>query len=220
MKQKLSLSSEFNEMKTLIEEEEKIAAKLIEEEENKAASQVADALDQINTQLDKLKEYKEQLDSLLSHTGSMHFWKSIGELPAISLKACTPPNPAEVNVRKVELVQKVVSALKQVLVRELKAPLQQRINQVDRADSPLDPLEPLSANVCKLFQTANPPEGKQARKKKTMAKASNSPDQEPSVGQPNEESSPLDPLEPLSANVCKLLQTANPPEGKQARKSE
>ncbi|XP_072415132.1 E3 ubiquitin/ISG15 ligase TRIM25 isoform X2 [Chiloscyllium punctatum] len=204
MKQKLSLSSEFNEMKTLIEEEEKIAVKLIEEEENKAASQVADALDQINTQLDKLKEYKEQLDSLLSHTGSMHFWKSIGELPAISLKACTPPNPAEVNVRKVELVQKVVSALKQVLVRELKAPLQQRINQVDRAEK------------TKLKALANPDQRMDT--KKTMAKASNSPDQEPSVGQPNEESSPLDPLEPPSANVCKLLQTANPPEGKQARK--
>ncbi|XP_043571132.1 E3 ubiquitin/ISG15 ligase TRIM25-like isoform X2 [Chiloscyllium plagiosum] len=200
MKQKLSLSSEFNEMKTLIEEEEKIAAKLIEEEENKAASQVADALDQINTQLDKLKEYKEQLDSLLSHTGSMHFWKSIGELPAISLKACTPPNPAEVNVRKVELVQKVVSALKQVLVRELKAPMQQRINQVDRAEK------------TKLKALANPDQRMDTNK--TKAKASNSPDQVPSAGQPNKESSPSDPLEPPP------FQTANPPEGKQARKKK
>ncbi|XP_060700634.1 E3 ubiquitin/ISG15 ligase TRIM25 isoform X2 [Hemiscyllium ocellatum] len=204
MKQKLSLSSEFNEMKTLIEKEEKIAAKLIEEEENKAASQVADAVDQINTQLEKLKEYKEQLDSLLSHTGSMHFWKNIAELPAISLKACTPPSPVEVNVRKVELVQKVVSELKQVLVRELKAPLQQRINQVDRAEK------------TKLKALANPDQMMDT--KKTKAKASNSPDQEPSAGQPNEESSPSDPLEPPSANEPKSFQTANPPEGKQARK--
>ncbi|XP_059509556.1 E3 ubiquitin/ISG15 ligase TRIM25 isoform X2 [Stegostoma tigrinum] len=204
VKQKSALSSEFNEIKTLIQEEEKIAAKLIEEEENKAASQVADALDQINTQLDKLKEYKEQVDSLLSHTGSMHFWKSIAKLPAISLKACTPPDPAGVDVRKVELVTKVASALKQVLIRKLKCPLQQRMCQVEQAEktkakasnnpdqgSATDQQDtessPQRPQDTKPDQASNPAEGKHAKKKKTKAKVANNPDQGSATDQGKEE---------------------------------
>ncbi|XP_048467026.1 E3 ubiquitin/ISG15 ligase TRIM25 [Rhincodon typus] len=260
VKQKSSLSIEFNEIKTLIEEEEKIAAKLIEEEESKAASQVADALDQVNTQLDKLKEYKEQLDSLLSHTGSMHFWKSIAKLPAISLKACTPPKLAEVDIRKVELVTKMASALKQVLIRELKCPLQQRMRQVERAEknklkpsaspdqgmetkktkakasnnpdegsaadqqdkesSPWHPWESLLADETKPCQTSDPTEGKQARKKKTKAKASNNPDEGSAADQQDKESSPWHPWESFLANETKPCQTSDPTEGKQARKKK
>ncbi|XP_041072920.1 E3 ubiquitin/ISG15 ligase TRIM25 isoform X2 [Carcharodon carcharias] len=174
-KQRSSLSSEFNNMKSLIEKEEKIATNLIEEEENRANSQIVAVLDQVSTQLTKLKEYKEQLDSVLAHTGSMVFWKNIAELPVIPLDMGTPPEPIELDSRKMELIGKVVSTLKQALVRQLRCSLQQRMQQLEQAGYPPDPVEPSSANDPELSETTNSPEGKQVRKKKN--KSNPSPDQ-------------------------------------------
>ncbi|XP_067914721.1 E3 ubiquitin/ISG15 ligase TRIM25-like [Heterodontus francisci] len=193
VKQKSSLSGEFNEMKTLIEEEEKIAVKMIEEEESKASSQILGVLDKITVQLNQLKEYQEHLDSALSDTGGMVFWKNIAELPVISLDVHTPPEPMELDVSKVEFVEKAVSVLKQVLMRQLKCPLQERVkrmvqaekpklkpkqqpvsasDQEDYPSSPSDPMEPASASNSASSQATNPLEGKLSKKKKTKQQQS------------------------------------------------
>uniref|UniRef100_UPI00398F8A39 E3 ubiquitin/ISG15 ligase TRIM25-like isoform X2 n=1 Tax=Pristiophorus japonicus TaxID=55135 RepID=UPI00398F8A39 len=172
VKQKSSICCDFNDMKTMIEEEEKIAAQLIEAEESKASGELLGVLDQITAQLEQLKQYKEQLDTVLTHSGGMAFWKNIDELPEISLDTHTSPKQIEVDARKVELVGKVVSALKQILVRKLKPPLEQRVQQLKNAGPPPGPTEPTSANDSESSQTSNPVEGKQVKKRKAKSKPS------------------------------------------------
>ncbi|XP_078079058.1 E3 ubiquitin/ISG15 ligase TRIM25-like [Mustelus asterias] len=60
--------------------------------------------------------------------------KNIAELPVISLDASNLPKPIEIDGRKVELVEKVVVALKQALGRQMKCSLEQRVRQLEQAE--------------------------------------------------------------------------------------
>ncbi|XP_078063302.1 E3 ubiquitin/ISG15 ligase TRIM25-like isoform X5 [Mustelus asterias] len=197
---KLKLSGEFAEMKSLIEVEEKIAAKLIEEEESKATGQIDGVLEQLGSQLTQLKQYKEQLDSALANTGSMVFWKNIAELPVISLDASNLPKPIEIDGRKVELVEKVVVALKQALGRQMKCSLEQRVRQLEQAErnksKPSPNQTPKTAtdeeqdprctpDQMEPSQTTDGPEGKQAQKKRNKSKPS--PNQTPKTATDKEQ---------------------------------
>ncbi|XP_067859889.1 E3 ubiquitin/ISG15 ligase TRIM25 isoform X2 [Heptranchias perlo] len=197
VRQQSSLSYDYNEMKTMIEEEEKIAAKLIEDEENKANLKVDDVLDQITSQLGQLKEYKDQLDTVLAHTEGMVFWKNVSELPVISLESHTPPQQIELDSRKVELIGKAVSALKQNLMRQLKFSLEQRVCLLEQKGSAPGRKEPPAASDSETPQTSNPPEGKQSKKSSAPGRK-----------------------EPPAASDSETPQTSNPPEGKQSKKKK
>ncbi|XP_078063301.1 E3 ubiquitin/ISG15 ligase TRIM25-like isoform X4 [Mustelus asterias] len=199
---KLKLSGEFAEMKSLIEVEEKIAAKLIEEEESKATGQIDGVLEQLGSQLTQLKQYKEQLDSALANTGSMVFWKNIAELPVISLDASNLPKPIEIDGRKVELVEKVVVALKQALGRQMKCSLEQRVRQLEQAER----------NKSKPSPNQTPKTATDEEQDPQRNKSKPSPNQTPKTAT-DEEQDPRctpDQMEPS--------QTTDGPEGKQAQK--
>ncbi|XP_059804120.1 E3 ubiquitin/ISG15 ligase TRIM25 isoform X2 [Hypanus sabinus] len=140
MTQKSAVAYEFAEMKAMIEQEEKIAARLFEEEENKADSRCVELLDQMSAHLERLKDYKEQLKSVLTHTGGIAFWKVVADLPKVSLDPPTSQQQVEVDAHKLVLISKAVSTLRGKLGQQLKFSLDQRVRQleqIERANSKL-----------------------------------------------------------------------------------
>ncbi|XP_051889234.1 E3 ubiquitin/ISG15 ligase TRIM25 isoform X2 [Pristis pectinata] len=210
--QKSAVAGEFAEMKAMIEREEKVAAKLIEEEENKAESRCVEVLDQMNGQLEKLKEYKEQLKSVLAHTGGIAFWKVVAELPQVSLDAPTSQQQIEVDARKLVLITKAVSVLRGKLVQQLKFPLDQRVRQMEQAGSTLDP-EPKSAGAREPSEVGNLSEDKPGKSKKTKNKPpqTSAPNQPVNLGKPRPNPHPTSARRSDEAEKQKKLPTSSTP---------
>ncbi|XP_072882622.1 E3 ubiquitin/ISG15 ligase TRIM25 isoform X2 [Hemitrygon akajei] len=132
--QKSAVACEFAEIKAMIEREEKIAASLFEEEENKADSRCVELLDQMSAHLERLKDYKEQLKSVLTHTGGIAFWKVVADLPQVSLDPPTSQQQVEVDAHKLVLISKAVSTLRGKLGQQLKFSLDQRVQQLEQIE--------------------------------------------------------------------------------------
>ncbi|XP_072098567.1 E3 ubiquitin/ISG15 ligase TRIM25 isoform X2 [Mobula birostris] len=132
--QKSAVACEFAELKAMIEREEKIAGRLFEEEETKADNRCAELMDQMTAHLERLKDYKEQLKSVLTHTGGIAFWKVVADLPQVSLDPPTSQQQVEVDASKLVLITKAVSTLRGKLGQQLKFPLDQRVRQLEQIE--------------------------------------------------------------------------------------
>ncbi|XP_072098566.1 E3 ubiquitin/ISG15 ligase TRIM25 isoform X1 [Mobula birostris] len=194
--QKSAVACEFAELKAMIEREEKIAGRLFEEEETKADNRCAELMDQMTAHLERLKDYKEQLKSVLTHTGGIAFWKVVADLPQVSLDPPTSQQQVEVDASKLVLITKAVSTLRGKLGQQLKFPLDQRVRQLEQieranakqskppqqtatADLPNSPgclpdQEPLSAGTREPSEVSSPSEDKMGKSKKSKSKIQNS----------------------------------------------
>ncbi|XP_007909819.2 E3 ubiquitin/ISG15 ligase TRIM25 [Callorhinchus milii] len=136
VKQKMLFSMEFNEMKMAIEEEEKTAFRLIEEEERLANKQVNSILGKMTIQLSELKQYREQLGAVLSHTEGMGFWKALCGVSEPMPGQCEPPEQIVLDGKRLELLGKAVASLRETVKGQIHSQIEKRLRRLAASSEP------------------------------------------------------------------------------------